>query len=212
MKKTKGVAKAEQTTRRTSLKLGLVAMAMFAFGYALVPLYSVICTVTGLNGKTGRAEATVQSEPDQSRWITVEFTGTTMSGLPWDFRPLQKAIRVHPGELNVAWFEARNTVDEDLTGQAVPSLAPNRAASHFKKTECFCFTRQTLKGHETRRMPVRFIIDKTVPKEVETVTLAYAFFNTDTASARKFGGQPADSADVAAHEHDHHGTPPASGS
>src|SRR5512139_1436782 len=128
--------------RRTGIKLGLVAMCMFALGYALVPLYDVICQVTGLNGKTVRVEAsTAKAEKiDEKRWVLVEFTGQTMNGLPWEFRPLQKSLRVHPGEMTEAWFEARNISDEDLVGQAVPSLAPNRAASHFKKTECFCFT------------------------------------------------------------------------
>jgi len=188
-------------TRRTVWRLGFVAVAMFAFGYALVPLYDVLCEVTGLNGKTGRAEATVVSQPVEDRWVTVEFTGTSMRGLPWEFRPAQASMRVRPGELAVALYEARNTADETVTGQAVPSVAPNRAATHFKKVECFCFSQQTLKAGETRQMPVRFVVSPELPKDVTTVTLAYSFFNIDRRSARKYGGSPAETAEAHSHEH-----------
>lgn len=198
---------AHAANRRTGIKLGLVAVCMFALGYALVPFYDVICQVTGLNGKTVRVEASAAKvdKVDTKRWVLVEFTGQTMNGLPWEFRPLQKTLRVHPGEPAVAWFEARNIADESLVGQAVPSLAPNRAASYFKKTECFCFTQQKLASHETRRMPVRFIVDPSLPRDVDTVTLAYSFFNADTVSARKYGGLPGESQGVVVHDHSHHG-------
>lgn len=196
----------QRTIRRTGFKLAAVALAMFAFGYALVPLYNVICDVTGLNGKTGRVAARVENQPgvkvDTSRWVTVEFTGNSMSGLPWEFRPQQKTLRVHPGQIAVAYYEARNTTAEAITGQAVPSVAPNKAAMHFKKIECFCFTRQTLAARETRQMPVRFVVQPELPPSVHTVTLSYAFFNADAASARKYGGgAPA----LATHEHHVHG-------
>lgn len=182
---------------------------MFAFGYALVPLYDVLCQVTGLNGKTGQAEAAVADRAVvEDRWVTVEFTGNSMSGLPWEFRPAQKSMRVRPGALSVALYEARNTADETITGQAVPSVAPNQAAMHFKKIECFCFSQQTLKAGETRQMPVRFVVNPGLPKDITTVTLSYAFFNTDRHSARKYGGAPADTAGAHAHEHHH---PPAGG-
>jgi cytochrome c oxidase assembly protein subunit 11 len=188
----------ERNIRRTGLKLAAVALGMFAFGYALVPLYNVICEVTGLNGKTGRVEVQAENAADVGRWVTVEFTGNSMSGLPWEFRPQQKTLRVHPGQTAVAYYEARNTTAEAITGQAVPSVAPNKAAAHFKKIECFCFTRQTLAARETRQMPVRFVVDANLPRDVHTVTLSYAFFNADQASARKYGGNaPA----VATHEH-----------
>jgi len=190
--------KAEHDNRRVSLKLAGVALGMFVFGYALVPLYDVICDVTGLNGKTGRAEATVRDKVDQDRWVTVEFTGNSMSGLPWEFRSLQKSMRVHPGEVAVAYYEARNTAGEAITGQAVPSVAPNRAATHFKKIECFCFSQQLLKAGENRKMPVRFVVSTDLPKEVGTVTLSYAFFNADQLSAKKYGGS---APEVAGHEH-----------
>ena len=190
------------TVRRTGLKLAAVALGMFAFGYALVPLYNVICDVTGLNGKTGRVEAENSGDVDTSRWVTVEFTGNSMSGLPWEFQPRQKTLRVHPGQTAVAYYEARNTSAEVITGQAVPSVAPNKAAAHFKKIECFCFTRQTLAALETRQMPVRFVVDAKLPQTVHTVTLSYAFFNTDPVSAKKYGG---DAPAVATHEHHAHG-------
>jgi len=188
----------EQTNRRTSLKLMAVAVGMFVFGYALVPLYDVICEVTGLNGKTGRVEAMVSGTVDESRWVTVEFTGNSMSGLPWEFRAQQKSLRVRPGEVAVAYYEARNTADEAITGQAVPSVAPNKAATYFKKIECFCFSQQQLKAGEHKTMPVRFVVSTDLPKEVGTVTLSYAFFNADQLSAKKYGGS---APEVASHEH-----------
>ena len=198
---------AEHDNRRVSLKLAGVALGMFVFGYALVPLYDVICDVTGLNGKTGRAEATVRDKVDQDRWVTVEFTGNSMSGLPWEFRSLQKSMRVHPGEVAVAYYEARNTAGEAITGQAVPSVAPNRAATHFKKIECFCFSQQLLKAGENRKMPVRFVVSTDLPKEVGTVTLSYALFNGHQLAAKKYGGS---APEVAGHEH-HTGHDPGAG-
>lgn len=189
----------EKANRRTGWRLALVVVGMFAFGYALVPLYSVICQVTGLNGKTGRAEA-VSGPVDDSRWVTVQFTGSSMSGLPWKFQPLQKSVRVHPGEVAEIYYEARNPTGEVITAQAVPSLAPNEAALHFKKIECFCFTRQTLKPGETRKMPVRFFVESSLAKNVNTVTLSYAFFNVDKVSAKKYGGRGNEM--TAAHEHE----------
>ncbi len=189
---------AQRANRRVGLRLAGVAAGMFVFGYALVPLYDVICEVTGLNGKTGRAEATVGDRVDRDRWVTVEFTGNSMSGLPWEFRALQKSMRVHPGEVAVAYYEARNTAGEAITGQAVPSVAPNKAATHFKKIECFCFSQQQLKDGERKKMPVQFVVSADLPKGVGTVTLSYAFFNADQLSAKKYGGN---APDVASHEH-----------
>jgi len=190
--------KVKRDNRRVGLKLTGVAVGMFVFGYALVPLYDVICDVTGLNGKTGRAEAMVSNKVDRDRWVTVVFTGNSMGGLPWQFQSLQKSMRVRPGEVAVAYYEARNTADETITGQAVPSVAPNKAAAHFKKIECFCFSQQQLKAGERKKMPVQFVVSTDLPKEVGTVTLSYAFFNADQVSARKYGGN---ASDVAGHEH-----------
>lgn len=158
---------------------------MFGFGYAMIPLYSVLCKVTGINGKTD----TVASLPkgglvvDTSRTITVEFTGLASSGLPWDFKPEQNEIKVHPGEVKVVNYVVRNNAAESITGQAVPSVAPNRSARHFKKLECFCFTSQTLAAGETKEMPVRFYVDTKLPKGMDRITLSYTFFNTNSNTA-----------------------------
>jgi len=158
-----------------------VVVGMFAFGYALVPLYEVFCEITGLNGKTGVvAEASVPAgEVDYSRTVTVEFTGTTMAGLPWEFRPVTRRMTVHPGAIMETSYIARNPAGIAVAGQAVPSVAPSVAAAHFNKTECFCFTRQVLQPGEERDMPVRFVVDPRLPQDVTTVTLSYSFFYTD---------------------------------
>jgi len=202
----KAQAAQKEANRRTGWRLALVVLGMFGFGYALVPMYNVLCQLTGLNGKTGRVEAaTVAAPADTTRWVTVEFTGSSMSGLPWDFRPLQKSMRVHPGEVATVSYEARNTTDEAITAQAVPSVVPSEAARYFKKIECFCFTRQTLNPGETRQMPVRFVVNTGLSKDVSTVTLSYSFFNVDQVSAKKFGGS---NAPLAAEAHDEHHTAP----
>lgn len=187
-------------------KLLLVTVTMFAFGYALVPLYNVFCELTGINGKTGRIDAqTAQAgKVDTSRWVNVEFTSSVNRGMPWEFKPAVTRMRVHPGEVATANYVARNTVAEAITGQAVPSVVPNVAASHFKKIECFCFSQQTLQGHESKTMPVRFMVQPDLPKDVNTVVLSYTFFNADRASARKYGGTTSDMAQHDSGAHAHH--------
>ena len=187
--------------RRTAMKLALVAVGMFGFGYLLVPLYDLACPALGINGKTGRGEA-VATTVDATRTITIEFTGHATTGLPWEFRPMTKRIDVHPGEMVLVKYYVRNTTDQRLIGQAVPSVAPNRAAPYFKKIECFCFTRQELKPGESREMPVQFTLLPDVAPDVTTITLAYSFFNVDKVSAQKYGG---DSAPDAAHDARTHG-------
>lgn len=178
--------------RRTLWVLSGVAVLMFGFGFALIPLYDFICDITGLNGKTGRTDvaSVAQAEVDESRWVTVEFMGHSNSGLPWTFKPTQAKLRVHPGITTLATYRVTNTAQETITGQAVPSVVPNQAAPHFKKIECFCFTQQTLAPGETRDMPVRFVVNSKLSKRVDTITLSYAFFNTDKASARKYSSDP----------------------
>ena len=159
-------------------RLSIAAVAMFAFGYALVPMYSVICRITGLNGKTGKeaeASATLKGV-DKSRLITVEFTTSTNAGLPWDFEPLVHKVQVNPGAVTQVDFVVRNHSDREITGQAVPSLAPGEAARYFKKTECFCFSQQTVEAKQEKIMPVRFVVDPALPRTVSTVTLSYTFF------------------------------------
>ena len=193
--------------RRLAIKLAAVTVAMFGFGYALSPIYDLTCKTFGLNGKTGRTDArTVAAQPvDMSRTVTIEFTGLATSGLPWEFRPLTKKLEVHPGETAEVKYLAHNLAQEALIGQAIPSVSPGISAPHFKKIECFCFTQQTLKPGETREMPVRFVVDAGLDKDVHTITLSYSFFNIDKVSAQKYGGAAlAQSEDHAAHqEHVH---------
>ncbi len=179
-------------------KLALVGVAMFAFGFALVPLYNLACKITGINGKTQRADAraAAASRIDRNRMLVIEFTGLATTGLPWEFRPVQRKIKVHPGEVAEIRYYVRNTTDERITGQAVPSVAPSEAAPHFKKIECFCFSQQTLGPHEAKEMPVKFFVDSGVAKDVNTITLSYTFFNTSKSSARKYAAK----AGYASHE------------
>jgi cytochrome c oxidase assembly protein subunit 11 len=167
--------------RRIVIRLAVVVCAMFGFGFALVPLYDVFCDITGLNGKTGRiaAETALGQRVDSGRLVTVEFLATVNSDLPWEFRPLVKRIRVHPGEVTEVKYFARNRVDRQVVGQAVPSLAPGLAAKYFNKTECFCFTRQTLGPRQDREMPLRFVVDPELPDHVRTVSLSYTFYQAE---------------------------------
>jgi cytochrome c oxidase assembly protein subunit 11 len=154
---------------------------MFGFGFALVPLYDVFCDITGLNGKTGRVEASEINADlvDRSRTIEVRFLANTNTGLPWSFEPLVKKMQVHPGQVYEAVYRVRSASDNKTMGQAVPSVSPGLAAQHFNKTECFCFTQQELEGRETRDMPIQFIVDTDISADIEQITLSYTFFSVD---------------------------------
>ena len=163
---------------KTASVLSLVALLMFGFGYALVPIYNVFCDAFGINGKTGKIlnSAANASKADVNRSITVEFDTNVHSDLRWSFRPATKKITVHPGKIYEAIFHAENLTDRQITGQAIPSVAPALASLYFNKTECFCFTQQTLGPHEKKQLPVRFIIDPVLPDKVRILTLSYTFF------------------------------------
>ncbi len=167
--------------RSTALKLSLIPILMFGFGFALVPLYDVFCDITGINGKTGRVEASTidVNAVDTSRLIEVRFLANTSPGLPWSFEPLVKMMEVHPGRVYEAKYQVRSTSDKPTFGQAIPSVSPGLAAEHFNKTECFCFTQQELAGFEKREMPIRFIIDNAISENIEQITLSYTFFSVD---------------------------------
>ncbi len=166
--------------RRSAGRLGLVVLAMFGFGFALVPLYDVFCEITGLNGKTGVVEASaLDGNVDESRLITVEFTASVNSALPWEFGPISYKMKVHPGKVYEASYVAKNLGSQARVGQAVPSVAPASASKYFDKTECFCFTRQRFEAGESRELPLRFVLDKALPAEIKTVTLSYTFFESD---------------------------------
>lgn len=162
-------------------KLAVVAAGMFAFGYALVPLYEHICEALGINilalgekqvpgGSTARANTQV----DRSRTITVEFDANARG--PWMFKPAQASIRVHPGELATVMYEFQNVQDRKMAAQAIPSYAPRQASAHFNKLECFCFNQYVLEPGEKKQWPVAFVIDPRLPKDVTTITLSYTFF------------------------------------
>jgi cytochrome c oxidase assembly protein subunit 11 len=165
----------------SALKLAIIPLLMFGFGFALVPLYDVFCDITGLNGKTGRVEASEINidQVDRSRTIEVRFLANTNTGLPWSFEPLVKKMEVHPGQVYEAVYRVRSASARKTLGQAVPSVSPGLAAQHFNKTECFCFTQQELEARETRDMPIRFIIGTEISEDIEQITLSYTFFSLD---------------------------------
>ncbi len=170
----------DAANKRVTVQLALVVVAMFGFGFAMVPLYDVLCDLTGLNGKTGVASAEgLDGVVDEERWVTVEFTANVNSQLPWKFHPNQKRIRVHPGKVYAASYYAENLSELAVVGQAVPSVTPSRSARYFSKTECFCFNQQRLEAGKGEEMPLRFIVDKALPKEITTITLAYTFFKSE---------------------------------
>jgi len=168
-------------------KLAIVTAGMFAFGYALVPLYRAICEMTGINilslselqvpgGATGGKDVRVpaNTQVDLSRTITVEFDANAR-GL-WDFKPAKRSLEVHPGELNTVMYEFQNVQNRRMAAQAIPSYAPQQAAPYFNKLECFCFNQYTLEAGEKKQWPVAFVIDPKISKDVKTITLSYTFF------------------------------------
>lgn len=157
-------------------RLLLMVVVMFAFGFALVPLYDVLCNAFGINGKTGNAYQGSQ-QVDPTRQIRVQFISTNAADMVWAFYPKTDQIEVHPGAVNEMIFVAQNPTDKPMTAQAIPSVSPGPAAAYFHKTECFCFTQQHLNPGERIEMPVRFILDRDLPKEVRHVTLAYTLFD-----------------------------------
>ena len=168
-----------------ALKLLGVALGAFAFTFALVPLYRIACEkVFGVRLEKGPADASAKGAADRARWVTVQFDGGVNSKLPWAFQSEAPSVEVHPGKLTEAWFDATNNAKEAIVGNAVPSIAPNTASLYFNKTECFCFTEQLLKPGESRRMPVRFVVDPKLPKEVTELTLSYTFYENTVATER----------------------------
>jgi cytochrome c oxidase assembly protein subunit 11 len=159
-------------------KLLVVALGMFGFGFALVPFYYKICDATGINSG-GEQSLVKNTQVDSSRWVTLEFDANTHAEMPWSFKPMQRSLKVHPGQLIQVEYEVVNTSDQAIVGQAVPSYGPARAGAFFKKIECFCFTPQTLAAGERRLMPVLFVLDPAMDRDLHTVTLSYTFFNTD---------------------------------
>lgn len=172
----------QHNVRLSTRYMFLIVLGMFAFGFALVPLYQLLCSVTGLNGSTtGRIKDTSVSQAliDTSRLITVEFDATNNANLPWEFYPLVKKVQVHPGEIKEVVYYAKNISDRTIIAQAIPGVTPWQATNHFNKTECFCFVRQKLEPGEAREMPLRFVVDTGLPTTFNTITLSYTFMDTD---------------------------------
>jgi len=165
----------KKENRRLSSKLAVVALAMFGFGFALVPFYNEICQALGMYSLEQKSDLPANSQIDASRTITIEFDSNTRD-LPWRFQPTVRHITVHPGEVATVEYEVINVRGSAVTGQAVPSYGPSSAGEYFHKVECFCFQQQTLAAGETRRMPVTFVVDPKLPKDVRTIALSYTFF------------------------------------
>ena len=188
--------------RRLLGKLVVVTGLMFGFGYALVPMYRAICEALGINvlslaeqrvatgswgsARTGAQAAKANTQVDTTRSITVEFDANARG--PWEFRPAQRSVSAHPGEMVSVVYEFRNPQGRPMVAQAIPSYAPQQAAAHFNKLECFCFNEWTLAPGERKQWPVAFVIDPKLPRDVTTITLSYTFFKNDAATARAAAG------------------------
>ncbi|UMY61759.1 cytochrome c oxidase assembly protein [Pseudomonas sp. LS.1a] len=162
--------------KRLVLRLLMLTVVMFAFGFALVPIYDVMCKAFGINGKTGgQYEGSQTSDPTRS--VRVQFMSTNASDMVWDFYSTADQLEVNPGAVNQMIFIAHNPTDRPMSAQAIPSITPAEAAAYFHKTECFCFTQQVLQPGERIEMPVRFIVDRDLPASVKHLTLAYTLFD-----------------------------------
>lgn len=169
----------DNPTIDTSAKLVGVAVLMFAFVFVvMVPLYNVLCDALGINGKTsGQTYTAVEARVDESRSVTIQFVATNNEGMPWEFSPSRTMMKVHPGAVNDTVFLARNPLPYAMVAQAIPSVSPARAAEYFHKTECFCFNRQPLEGESSAELPLQFIIDQDLPRDIGKITLSYTIFD-----------------------------------
>lgn len=170
----------QQRDRVLIVRLLWVLAFSFAFGFALVPLYDTLCKAIGFNGKTLKdainAQDLVNTSVDTSRVVTLQFTSTTMPGLPWEIRPLEPTFDLHPGELRTTKFLVHNRSNQTIVGQAVPSVSPTQAAQYFQKLDCFCFKQQTFAPGEARELPLTFVISAEMSEDIRELTLAYSFF------------------------------------
>ncbi|CEJ96355.1 Cytochrome oxidase biogenesis protein Cox11-CtaG, copper delivery to Cox1 [Caballeronia glathei] len=186
-------AQADRSFNRSMLvKLVVVALLMFGFGFALVPMYRAICAITGINNLVQRdvgAREAKNTQVDASRTISIEFDANARG--PLQFKPEQSSLDVHPGEVMTVMYQVTNEQGRTVQAQAIPSYAPKQATEYFKKIECFCFTQQTLAANETKRMPVVFVVDPKLPKDVKTITLSYTFFELSAPKSVAKGGNGA---------------------
>lgn len=183
----------KSANKKTAKKLVLVAAGMFLFGFVVLPpFYSLICSAFGLNGRfldiesgeytsdVGKSKAAkLAARADLSRTVTVQFFTSLNQNLQWDFKPLTHQVKVHPGEIKTVKFYAKNKTGHQVIAQAVPSIAPGQAVKYFTKIECFCFSQQTFQKDQSKEMPLQFVVDPDLPKNINTITLAYTFFDTD---------------------------------
>ncbi len=179
MSETNGNKQHQKTQAQLVGKLLLGAVGMFAFGFALVPLYDVFCDITGLNGKTGGRYTyeAVDAEVNTDRLVTVQFIAMNNANMSWGFEPEVTQVQVHPGELTQVMFYAHNPSQNDMVGQAVPSVSPFKGADYLHKTECFCFNEQRLTAGEEVDMPLMFFIDQDIPEDITKLTLSYTLFD-----------------------------------
>lgn len=180
------MTEAAKKPAKTAFKLTVVAVAMFGFGYLLVPIYDVFCEITGLDGRTGEVSAAEVDAMgvDRSRKVRVELDANVRGGLAWDFAPLVHEVSVHPGAISEVMYYVENKSDRRIIARAVPSVSPGGAAVHFNKTECFCFTDQALEPGERREMPVRFVVDPGLADGYKVLTLSYTFFESPGSADR----------------------------
>ena len=174
--------RSQKRTHRLHRILALVAVLMFGFAFALVPLYDTLCRVLGINGKIEQADsgvANVSVETSEPREIRIEFVTTNNERLNWSFYPLVSALKVQPSEAYTIQFYAKNKTDRPMTVQAIPNVTPAQGAAYLRKTECFCFEKQTLQSGESMKMPVVFTVDPDLPKKYKTLTLSYTLFDTE---------------------------------
>ncbi len=170
---------AASDNKKTAKKLFVLVAGMFVFAFAMVPLYNLVCEVTGLKGSDNRAGLPINQDIDTTRKILVEFDGIVNSNLPWEFEPSTRQLEVHPGEVaNVNYF-VTNLADKAVTGQAIPSVIPWFGSQYFKKIACFCFDKQKLEAHESADMPLRFYVSTEIPKDISTLRLSYTFMNLE---------------------------------
>ncbi|WP_299017234.1 cytochrome c oxidase assembly protein [uncultured Photobacterium sp.] len=176
-----------RSKQRSLWSLVGMAVVMFGFAFALVPLYDVFCDITGINGKTAAGPTVASQRIDSNRQVTVEFVAYISPGMKWTFEPEVRRMVVHPGETKTVNYAARNLTSTTTVGQAVPSVTPGLGARYFNKIECFCFNRQPLAAGESAQLPLIFYVDPELPDEIHTLTLAYTLFNvqpTDTAQTQ----------------------------
>lgn len=180
---TRVAAGSERRNRSTLIRLVVSAFLMFGFGYALVPFYEKLCQVLDVNNLNKQDNTLpLNTQVDRSRNVTVEFDAN-LHKLPWNFKPVTGSLVVHPGEVVTVEYEVSNTRESAVTGQAIPSYTPSAAMQYFQKLDCFCFKQQTLAAGETRRMPIAFLVSPDLPKDINTITLSYTFFEVPGATA-----------------------------